>query len=135
MPARTSVDFFDVQVWRPLTFEELPPRGFHDLAWTVAKLKPGVTLEQARSQMDAIGDRLAREYPESNKNYGVVVEPFPRPVGIDVEASLYLLFAAIPRELSNASRCLSPVMFTCESATKAHSRMRHPSVGRHDIED
>jgi predicted permease len=95
MPARTSLDFLDPQLWRPLTFDVLPPRSAHELQWSIAKLKPGVTLEQARSQMDAIGDRLAREYPESNKNYGVVVEPFPRPVGIDVEASLYLLFAAV----------------------------------------
>jgi hypothetical protein len=29
------------------------------------------------------------------KGYGVVVEPYPRPVGSDVEASLYLLFAAV----------------------------------------
>ena len=93
MPARTSIDFLDPQLWRPLTFDVLPPRSAHELQWAIAKLQPGVTLEQARSQMDAIGDRLAREDPESNKNYGVVVEPFPRPVGIDVEASLYLLAA------------------------------------------
>ena len=57
-------------------------------------MKAGVTLEQARAQMEAIADRLAAEYPDTNKGYGVVVRPFPRPVGFDVEASLYLLFAA-----------------------------------------
>ena len=54
----------------------------------VAKLKRGVTLDQARTQMDAIGDRLANAYPESNKGWGVLVQPLPRPIGQDFEPSL-----------------------------------------------
>ncbi len=98
MPAGASVDFgFDLsnpQLWRPLPLDAPPPRGVHDLRLVAAKMKAGVTLEQARAQMEAIADRLAAEYPDTNKGYGVVVRPFPRPVGFDVEASLYLLFAA-----------------------------------------
>jgi putative ABC transport system permease protein len=98
MPAGASVDFgFDLsspQLWRPLPLDAPPPRGVHDLRLVAAKMKAGVTLEQARGQMEAIADRLAAEYPDTNKGYGVVVRPFPRPVGFDVEASLYLLFAA-----------------------------------------
>ena len=30
-----------------------------------------------------------------NRGYGIVVERYPRPVGLDVEASLYLLFGAV----------------------------------------
>ncbi|HEV3063523.1 MAG TPA: ABC transporter permease [Vicinamibacterales bacterium] len=98
MPAGTSVEFgfnlSDPQLWRPLSAEAPPPRGAHDLRSAAAKMKAGVTLEQARAQMDAIGDRLARQYPDTNKGYGVVVQPFPRPVGLHVESSLYLLFGA-----------------------------------------
>jgi predicted permease len=98
MPAGTSVEFgfnlSDPQLWRPLSAEAPPPRGAHDLRSVAAKLNAGVTLEQARAQMEAIGDRLARQYPDTNKGYGVVVQPFPRPVGLHFEASLYLLSAA-----------------------------------------
>ena len=98
MPPGTSVEFglnlADPQLWRPLPADAPPPRGAHDLRSVAAKLKAGVTLDQARAQMEAIGDRLAAEYPETNKGYGVVVQPFPRPVGLHFEASLYLLFAA-----------------------------------------
>jgi putative ABC transport system permease protein len=45
--------------------------------------------------MNAIADRLARQYPDANKGYGVLVERFPLPIGLEVEASLYLLFAAV----------------------------------------
>jgi putative ABC transport system permease protein len=94
MPDGGRLHFYDTPVWRPLV---LPPssRAARDLQFVEAKLKPGVTIAQARAQMNAIADRLARQYPDANKGYGVIVEPFPRPVGLGVEASLYLLFAAV----------------------------------------
>jgi len=39
-----------------------------------ARLKPGVTLDQARREMEAIADRLARAYPSSNADVTVLVE-------------------------------------------------------------
>jgi putative ABC transport system permease protein len=94
MPAKTSVDFYAPALFRPLTFDVVPLRSDHELS-AVAKLKHGVTIAQARTEMNAIGDRLADAYPESNKGYGVIVRPYPRPLGLDTEASLYLLFAAV----------------------------------------
>ena len=103
MPAGTSVHFLDPPIWRPLTIASMssmamtgaPSRGSHDLQWVVAKLKTGVTIAQARAQLDAIASRLAAQYPDTNKGYGVIVEPHGRPVGLGVEASLQLLFAAV----------------------------------------
>jgi putative ABC transport system permease protein len=95
MPSRTSVRFIDAQLWRPLTYDWVLSRSLHDLAWAAARLKPGVTLERARAEMDTIAARLARAYPESNTDYGVRVEAFPRPMGFDVATSLYLLFGAV----------------------------------------
>jgi putative ABC transport system permease protein len=95
MPPRTSIEFLDPQLWRPLTFEVPPPRGSRVLRQAVARLKPGVTLAAARSEMTVIANQLARAYPESNKGFGVIVERISPPVGLDVETSLYLLFAAV----------------------------------------
>jgi putative ABC transport system permease protein len=95
MPAGTSVHFYDTQLLRPLVPPPSLSRAARDLQLVEAKLKPGVTVAQARAQMNAIADRLARQYPDANKGYGVLVERFPRPVGLDVEASMYLLFAAV----------------------------------------
>lgn len=95
MPPRTSVHFIDPLLWRPLVFDGLPPRGSRGLRWAAGKLKTDVTLAQARAEMNAIGDRLASAYPEANKGFGIAVDPYPRPVGLNVEPSLYLLFAAV----------------------------------------
>jgi putative ABC transport system permease protein len=94
MPARTSIEFLDPQLWRPLTFDAIPSRGSRSLRQAVAKLKPGVTLAQAQTEMQVIAERLSTEYPDANRDYGVVVRPLTRPLGLNVEASLYLLSAA-----------------------------------------
>lgn len=95
MPIRTTVHFIDPQLWRPLSFENPPARGSRGLRWAVGKLKVGVTLVQARTELDAIAERLARAYPDSNRGFGVTVDSYPRPLGLNVEPTLYMLFAAV----------------------------------------
>ena len=43
------------------------------LVW--ARLKPGVTIEQARSEMEALGSALEAEFPETNRGYTVNTRP------------------------------------------------------------
>jgi hypothetical protein len=42
----------------------------------MARLKPGVTLEQARQDMNGITGALARKYPDMNRGMGVRLNPF-----------------------------------------------------------
>jgi putative ABC transport system permease protein len=64
-----------VQLWIPLGYQ---PRAFveqrrpHGLR-VIARMKPGVTLGEARSQMTAIASQLEREYPDTNTKMGVGV--------------------------------------------------------------
>jgi putative ABC transport system permease protein len=62
------------QIWKPLAFQ--PLNMTRDFRWlgASARLKPGVTLENARAEMDVIGRRLADDYPNSNKGWGVAVD-------------------------------------------------------------
>src|SRR5262249_2482200 len=76
LPARGAFDRAFNQLWRPLAFQPSNmTRNFH---WMVsfARLKKGVTLEQARANMTAIGKRIEKAYPDSNKDWGVVVERY-----------------------------------------------------------
>jgi hypothetical protein len=43
-----------------------------------ARLKAGVTIEQARAEMDPIGARIATDYPDSNKGSGVSIVRYGR---------------------------------------------------------
>jgi putative ABC transport system permease protein len=57
------------QIWTPLV---LKPEQSHSrlsqLLVSVARLKPGATVKQAASEVSGIGARLARNYPDTNKN-------------------------------------------------------------------
>jgi putative ABC transport system permease protein len=65
---RTSIWALNPIVRRPAL------RSVHVLG-AVGRLKPNVTLEAARSDMAAVADGLAREFPETNKGLGVHLEP------------------------------------------------------------
>lgn len=84
------------RIWRPLTFAPANmTRNFHWFG-AFARLKPGVTLEQARAQMDAIGKRIATDFPDSNKGWGVGVDRLADTiVGKQLSQSLYVLLAAV----------------------------------------
>src|SRR5262249_24953983 len=57
----------------------------------VARLKPGLSLPQAQSQMTAIAARLERQYPDTNKYRSVAVMRLLDDMVSGVRASLYLL--------------------------------------------
>jgi len=60
-----------------------------------ARLKPGVTLEQARTEMSAIGRRLETQYPGDNKDVGIRVTPLHEDLVGGIRPVLLLLFAAV----------------------------------------
>jgi putative ABC transport system permease protein len=61
----------DIDYWIPMQFSpsEAANRGNHFLD-VVARLKPGVSLAAADSDIDAIAKRLSEQYPDSNRDFG-----------------------------------------------------------------
>jgi len=69
-------------------------RGNHVLE-TLGRLKPGVTLAQAQAEMGRIAQGLAKQYPDTNTDWGVIAIPyFERIVG-DTGRGLLLLLVAV----------------------------------------
>jgi putative ABC transport system permease protein len=68
-------DRFGFELASPLAFR--PEQINHDYHWllTMGRLKPGVTLQQAQADMDAVTSHIAAAYPTSNKGWGASVEP------------------------------------------------------------
>src|SRR5438128_2562737 len=68
----------ELSVWVPVgplsAGADWQNRGNHPGLYGVARLKPGVTLEQARAAMDSIAVRLEEQYPDSNKTRRVQIE-------------------------------------------------------------
>ena len=65
-----------VDVWRPIKLlnDWREDRGNNWLN-AMARLKPGVSLEQAQVEMDGIATRLAREFPANNAGIGLRLVP------------------------------------------------------------
>jgi predicted permease len=74
--------------------EVSPSRSSHNYR-VYARLKQGVTLEQARIEMDAIGKRLAQSYPPSNQGKDVTVDRMRDALVRNVQLTLYVLLGAV----------------------------------------
>ena len=70
-------------------------RGWHAGIYPIARLKAGVTLEQARTEMDAIARQLEAEFPESNKDVRVLVTPAQDVLVQNVKPALVMLTGAV----------------------------------------
>lgn len=64
-------------------------------AHAVGRLKPGVTLAQAQTDMDAIALELAANYPEADKNDGVILASMKEDIVGNVQPILLVLLAAV----------------------------------------
>ncbi|HYN19637.1 MAG TPA: ABC transporter permease, partial [Thermoanaerobaculia bacterium] len=84
----------DADLWVPLALDpaNLPPQ--HPLV-VAGRLRPGVTLDEAQSQMSIIASRLERDYPDTNAGYGVGVNDLRDNMVKDRRRGLLLLLAAV----------------------------------------
>jgi putative ABC transport system permease protein len=83
------------QLWTPLRLgaEDYVDRNDNYL-FVVGKLKPEVSLAQARAEMDLIGRRLERQHPRENARVGVNVIPLRDEVSPQARLLLAALFGA-----------------------------------------
>lgn len=70
-------------------------RGF-DVLGTIARLQPGVTIEQAKADLSVIASHLALQYPDNNKQYSsALVELELSHMTGDTRPALRVLFGAV----------------------------------------
>jgi putative ABC transport system permease protein len=61
----------------------------------VARLKPGITLAQARDEMVRLNQQETIQYPDSHKFFGVLVEPMEDPSAAKLQGILLVLSGAV----------------------------------------
>lgn len=88
-PGIQTCDFFTA-------LRESPSNGrFQHQYAVVARMKPGVTLAQAQTNMTMIASRLAQEYPETNTGWGVTVLPIRQALVADARTPSLILFTLV----------------------------------------
>ena len=97
MPADAVFPHGDAHMFIPLLLfapDEPPSRTSHNFN-VYGRLKPGVSLAQARSEMDRIGKDLEQQYPQLSRGHGAHVTSLPEEITGPVEKTLLVLMAAV----------------------------------------
>jgi putative ABC transport system permease protein len=116
MPTSASVASWAAMacdIWVPmaLTDEQRAARGNHNQQG-VARLKAGVELAQARSEMDALSTQLGREFPNTDKGWGAVIIPMQEEIVGDRRTMLLMLLGAVGLVLLIACANVGNLLFT-----------------------
>lgn len=86
----------DVDLWFPVTMGPQLART-RNAPWYygVGRMKPGVTLEQARANLATVQKQLGEQYPDPDSKITPVVESLKEDTVGGMRASLWLLFGAV----------------------------------------
>ena len=87
----------DVQLWTPFGYTPKRIADSRRPHWlgVVARRKPGVTFEQAREDMTGIARQLEQQYPDTNTQMGVQMEPLHDSFASESRTALVMLSAAV----------------------------------------
>ncbi|HYL39646.1 MAG TPA: ABC transporter permease [Bryobacteraceae bacterium] len=91
----------DAEVWTPLVFsaDDLNPnrRGNHSLQ-VIARIRPGLSFEQARADLDLVSNRIVQQhpdYPYRQFNFRVLMIPLLQQQIGDIKTALWVLMSAV----------------------------------------
>lgn len=84
----------DSETDNPSDEPQTAQRGDHYLN-AIARLKPGVSLDQANADLTSIALALAKEYPNQNPHHGIGATPELEDLGGDNRTPLLVLFGAV----------------------------------------
>ncbi len=119
----------ELVVWTPKIVQEHEKRIRASGWWNVvARLAPGVTVEQAQSEMDTISAALARENPRTNATSSAVVVPLREHLMGGVGLPLVLMLGAVVLVLGIG--CANVVEPAARSRHRAKPRVCHPVCAR-----
>jgi hypothetical protein len=109
-PKMNKPDF--AEAWTPLglTAEQAAVRGDHNFL-SIARLKPGVTIQQAQAAMNTISQRLEQAYPADDKGWGASVISLRDDVVGDVRPALLMMLGAVAFVLLIACANVSNLIF------------------------
>src|SRR5216110_3230371 len=103
-------------------------RMIHPMIYVWGKLKSGVTVEQARTEMKGIAARLEKSYPDTNRGETAVVTPLLDNLVGKYRTNLGLLLGAVGLVLLIACANLAN-LFAARGAARAREFAIHAAVG------
>jgi predicted permease len=109
-------------------FRGMTQRGNHTNLYAVGRLKPSVTVEQARAEMDAIAGNLAREYPNTNTGNAAELLPLADRTVERFRATFIVLTGGVALLLLIACVNLANLLLT-RGSSRAHELAIRAALG------
>ena len=96
MPASFLFPERDVDLWS-VSAPDAPYAQSRESTWFIAigRLKPGVTLEQARANLATVQANLGRQFPKTDAKLGATLKPLKEVTVGGVSQSLWILFGSV----------------------------------------
>ena len=83
-------------LWMPLgQFDDDLTEHIHHAFAVVARLKPGISLAQARDEVGRLNQQEAIAYPDAHKGFGVLLQKLQDPSAASLRSTLLVLFGAV----------------------------------------
>lgn len=78
----------NAELWVSLALDDGPAGRRRSSVAVIGRLKPGVTIEQARADMEGVARRLERQFPQTNIERGVTLRAFNEEIVGELRPSL-----------------------------------------------
>jgi predicted permease len=125
MPAAFYFPDRAVDVWFPSPVDAPYAQSRRSTWYTgVGRLRPGVTLEQARADLSAVQARLAQQFPDPDRKIGAELRPLKQDLVGSTGRALWLLFGSVSELLLIACTNLAALFVARGAGRRAEVGLR-----------
>jgi putative ABC transport system permease protein len=118
-----SVDHVDLWVPAMVRSTARTKRAQHYLG-VIARLKPGLSLDHAQAELDALARRMELQYPETNAGLGIRLVPLRKQITGNIRPALLVLFGATAFVLLIACTNLANLLLVRATVRQAEMSLR-----------